>query len=262
MHKMKLIVSALTIGLAGLVLSQSATDYPNLKGDNQRTGRNGTPAPAAPGFLRNQTATQSSSLRWFRPFISTTPVESLRLNQVNPLKTIIDNTDFYPGTVINVDPALNPVGPYDPLPNEPLDPPGTQFKTLASATGTWNTPNLDEEAKFPYTLAVRRNANALNPIGFTTRNQSPRYPSHFWTPATASLGGVSQDPRQAIVPASLSTFSWKFTPHLSTFIAGNYVTSYDPTPKGYALYVWIPQGMVTPGGGRHGSRWRRLGATR
>ena len=236
---MKLIVSALTFGIAGLVFSQNPPfplDHPNLKGDTKRTGVNGNPAGAGPGRLQTQSATQQSSLRWFRPFISTTPVTSLRLNQINPLKTVIDNTDVF-GSIVNLDASLNNVGPYDPLPNGNV---GT--------TGTWNVPSEAEEAKSPYLLPIRRNQNALNPFGFTGRNPNFRHPAHLWTNATASLGGVNQDPRQAIIPASLSTFSWTFSPRISTLIAGNYVVTNDPTPKGYALYVWIPIGLVSPGG--------------
>ena len=245
---MKLIVSALSFGLAGLAFSQFPLDHPNLKGNNARTGVNGDTINSGPGYLQNRTAFQAGSLRWFRPYIATTPVGSLRLNEVNPITTVIDNTDFKANFAINLDGSGNNVGPYDPLPNEPLDPPLSQYKTFASSTGTWNTPTEDEEAKFPFTLQIRRNVNAANPIGFQGRDPNVRYPAHLWARTTSSLGGVSGDPRLAIVPANINTFSWTFTPHLSTLIAGNYVTSYDPTPKGYALYVWIPQGMVTPGG--------------
>ncbi len=233
---MKLIVSALTIGTAGLVLSQSATDFPNLKGNNARTGVSGNPAASGPGYLNPQSAILPSSLRWFRPFVSATPVGSLRLNEINPLKTIIDNTDLF-GSIVNLDVSGNNVGPYDPLPNGNI-----------ASTGTWNAPNEFEEAKSPFLLSIRRNINLGNAVPFRQRNPGLRHPGHLWTPATASLGGVNQDPRQAIVPASLSTFSWTFSPRVSTLVGATYVVSNDPNPKGYALYVWIPIGLVSPGG--------------
>lgn len=232
---MKLTLSVLTIGLAGLVLSQSATDHPNIKSNNQHDGVNGNVALSGPGRLQTKTNILASSLRWFRPFISTTPVGSLRLNEINPLTTVIDNTDT--GAVVNFDGVGNNVGPYDPLPNGGV-----------SSTGAWNAPLETEEAGAPFTLAIRRNINGANPFGFTARNQNVRFPAHLWTRSTASLGGVNGDPRQAIVPANISTFSWTFSPRLSTLVAGNYVVSNDPTPKGYALYVWIPTGLVSPGG--------------
>ena len=238
MHKMKLIVSVLTIGLAGLAFCQSTTDHPNLKSNKNRTGVNGDTPNSSPGYIRPATALLPGSLRWFQPFIKTTPVESLRLNEINPLTTIIDNTDFKFGTVVNVDSSGNVVGPYDPLPIE----------TFASATGSWFSPQPDEEAIAPYTVAIRRNQNPGNLPGFQGRNPQTRFPAHLWAKSTASLGGIGGDPRQPIIPGTLSTFSWTFSPHLSTLIAGSYVTSYDPTPKGYALSVWIPQGLVSPGG--------------
>ena len=242
---MKLIVSALTIGLAALGFTQLGQgDHGNLKGSNPnplftpRTGVNGDVPGSGPGYLQTATAIQSGSLRWFRPFISVTPVEALRLNEINPLKTIIDNTDYQFGSTVNFDSSGNVVGPYDPLPLE----------TFASQTGTWNTPTVDEEAIAPYTLAIRRNINFGNPLAFQGRNPNNRFPEHLWTRSTPSLGGVGGDPRQAILPGSLSTFAWTFSPHLSVLTGGVYVQSYDPTPKGYALYVWIPQGLVAPGG--------------
>ena len=207
-----------------------------MKANKRRDGVNGDVTNSNPGKLTTQTALTQSSLRWFRPFVTTTPVESLRLNEINPLKTVIDNTDVF-GSLVNFDGSGNNVGPYDPLPNGKV-----------ASTGTWNVPLESEEARFPYTTQIRRNVNALNPVPYTGRNPNVRFPAHLWTRATSSLGGVNQDPRQAIVPANLSTFSWVFSPRLSTLIAGNYVVSNDPTPKGYALYVWIPQGLVTPGG--------------
>lgn len=218
-----------------MAFSQSATDHPTLKGNNSRSGVNGDVANSGPGFLRVQTALQSSSLRWFRPFVGTTPVTSLRLNEINPLKTLIDNTDF--GSAVNLDASGNNVGPYDPLPNGNV-----------AATGTWVSPLESEEAPFAYRVPIRRNQNPANAAPFNLRDPNPRFASHLWSPTTSSLGGVNQDPRQAIVPANLSTFSWVFRPRTSTLVGANYVVANDPTPKGYALYVWIPAGLVSPGG--------------
>ena len=233
---MKLIVSALSIGLAGLVFSQLGPgDHGNLKGNNQRDGRNVNVAGSGPGYLPTRTATTTSALRWFRPFVTTTAVDALRLNEINPLKTVIDNTDA--GSAVNLDSGGANVGPYDPLPNG----------TVAS-TGTWNAPLETEEAISPYLVSVRRNQNAGNPVAFQGRNPGLRFPSHLWTRSTSSSAGVNGDPRIAITPANVSTFSWIFSPRLSTLVAGTYVVSNDPNPKGYALYVWIPQGLVSPGG--------------
>jgi hypothetical protein len=165
-----------------------------------------------------------------------TPVTSLRLNEINPLTTVIDNSDVS-GATINLDASGNNVGPYDPLPNGNV-----------TSTGIWNAPLETEEAGAPYLVPVRRNKNFGNAAAFQLRNPSHRFPAHLWTSGTASLGGVSQDPRQAIVPANLSTFSWVFSPMTSTLTAGVYVDTPDPTAKGYALYVWLPTGLVTPGG--------------
>lgn len=235
MQRMKLTLSALTIGLVGLAFGQSVTDHPNLKGNNARTGMNGDVINSGPGRLTNAVGATQSSLRWFRPNIVTTPLNGLRLNEVNPLKCLIDNTDA--GNVVNLDGNGVDVGPFDPLPNGSV-----------ASTGTWNAPTEAEEALFPFTLVIRRNANPGNPVGFTGRNPNVRFPAHLWAASTSSAAGVGQDPRQAIVPANLNTFSWTFTPKLSTLVAGNYVVTNDTTPKGYAVYVWIPAGLVSPGG--------------
>lgn len=234
---MKGILCALAVGLVMASFGQSTTDHPTLKGNNARTGVNGDVANSGPGALRNQVGgTSSSSLRWFTPFVSQRNLEALRLNEINPFKTLIDNTDD--GAAAHVDSGGNPVGPYDPLPNG-----------VATSTGTWVSPLEFEEADNAKTVAIRRNQNPANVAPYDTlRNYNPRFAAHLWAATTASLGGISQDPRQAIVPANLSTFSWVFSPRISTLVAGNFVVSNDPTPKGYALYVWIPEGLVRPGG--------------
>lgn len=235
MHRMKLIVSAIALGVATLALGQSTTDHPNLKSNNGRTGVNGDVINSDPGRLTTANGLTASSLRWYLPFVSNTPVESLRLNEINPMKTIIDNTDA--GATINLDEFGNDVGPYDPLPNGAV-----------ASTGTWFAPTTDEAAQATYVPVIRRNANAANAAPFQGRNPNLRWPAHLWAATTSSLGGVGGDPRQAIVPANLSTFSWVFSPRISTLVAGNYVVTNDATPKGYALYVWIPAGLVSPGG--------------
>lgn len=237
MQNMKLIISALTIGVVGMTFGQlAATDHGNMKANNQRTGVNGDVAGSSPGRLTTENNVTVSSLRWFRPQVKSVPVTSLHLNEINPLKTIIDNTDLA-GALTNLDSGGNNVGPYDPLPTG----------TVASS-GTWNAPLESEEALYPYTIAIRRNQNLANPVGFTDRNPNPRWPAHLWAASTASKGGVSQDPRQAIVPANINTFSWIFTPKISTLVGATYNVTPDATPKGYALYVWIPAGLVSPGG--------------
>ena len=237
MQKMKLLLSAITIGIVGLAFGQLGPgDHGTLKTGNSRTGVQVDPHNYGPGRLTTANGTTQSSLRWFRPQITATPLGSLRLNEINPLKTIIDNTDAF-GVVNNLDSSGNNVGPYDPLPNGNV-----------ASTGTWIAPLESEEAQYPYVPNIRNNVNLANPVGFTDRNPNPRWPSHLWAATTSSLGGVNQDSRQAINPANLNTFSWIFQPRISTLTGGVYVVSNDPTPKGYALYVWIPAGLVTPGG--------------
>ena len=234
---MKLLLSAITIGIVGLAFGQLGPgDHGTLKTGNSRTGVQVDPHNYGPGRLTTANGTTQSSLRWFRPQITATPLGSLRLNEINPLKTIIDNTDAF-GVVNNLDSSGNNVGPYDPLPNGNV-----------ASTGTWIAPLESEEAQYPYVPNIRNNVNLANPVGFTDRNPNPRWPSHLWAATTSSLGGVNQDSRQAINPANLNTFSWIFQPRISTLTGGVYVVSNDPTPKGYALYVWIPAGLVTPGG--------------
>ncbi|HLO99096.1 MAG TPA: PQQ-binding-like beta-propeller repeat protein, partial [Fimbriimonas sp.] len=233
---MKGILCAITVGLVMTGYGQSATDHPTLKGNNARTGVNGDVANSGPGSLRNQVGnTSSSSLRWFNPFVSQRSLDALRLNEVNPFKAMIDNTDD--GLAAHVDAGGNPVGPYDPLPNG-----------VVASTGTWISPLESEEAENTKTVPIRRNVNPANVPPFDQRNYNPRFASHLWAATTASSGGVGQDPRVGIVPANVSTFSWVFSPRTSTLVAGNFVVGNDPVAKGYALYVWIPEGLVRPGG--------------
>lgn len=241
MQTMKGLLSVIGLTLAVGSFGQSTTDHPNLKGGNARTGTNGNVAGSSPGYLRPEGVDGSgnrlpSALRWFTPLQSAREVDSLRLNEINPFRTRIDNTDAVGAglpAAANLDENGTSIGPYDPLPNGSV-----------TSTGLWNTPNSDQEAQFTQDLYVRRNRNLANPLAFQERNYTQRFPSHTWQSTTSSAAGVGGDPRIAAVPANLRTWSWTFRPMTSTLVGTNFVTAEDFVPKDYALYVWIPQGPV------------------
>ena len=241
MQTMKGLISAIGLTLVVSSFGQSTSDHPNMKGGNSRTGVNGNVAGSSPGRLRVEGIDGSgnrlaSALRWFTPMKSAREVDSLRLNEINPFRTRIDNTDYFGAgapAATNLDETANNVGPYDPLPNG-----------FVSSSGTWNTPDSDHEAQFTVDLYVRRNANTANPPGFQARNYTQRFPSHVWQSSTASAAGVGGDPRIAAVPANLRTWSWTFQPMTSTQVGTTFVPANDLAPKDYAVYVWIPQGPV------------------
>ncbi len=242
---MKGLLSVIGLTLVVGSFGQTPLDHPNLKGGNARTGVNGNVAGSSPGYLRVEGVDGlgnrlPSALRWFTPLQSAREVDSLRLNEINPFRTRIDNTDYVgagaPGAT-NLDETGNNVGPYDPLPNG-----------FVTSTGAWNTPDSDREANFPLDLYVRRNRNLANPLAFQNRNFTQRFPSHVWQSSTSSAAGVGGDPRIAAVPANLRTWTWTFQPMTSTKVGLNFVPANDSTPKDYALYVWIPQGPVKNAG--------------
>ena len=224
----------LTIAILTMAVSfsngQSATDHPNLKSNGQRTGINVDVINSNPGFLSIQTATTTSSLRWFRPYVSAPSLGSLRLFEISPFQTVIDNTDD--GLASHTDDLGNLVGPYDPLPQGAI-----------GKTGAWNIPSLDYQADAPYTLAIRRNANSANAAGFQARNPQTRFPQMEWAYTTPSSADTT-DPRVAAVPGALRTFEWDFVPSQSTLVGSAYTVSDDPTPKNYSIWVWIPQNAL------------------
>ena len=241
MQTMKGLLSVIGLTLVVSSFGQSTTDHPNLKSGNARTGANGNVAASGPGYLRVEGVDTlgnrlPSALRWFTPLQSAREVDSLRLNEINPFRTRIDNTDYLgagaPGAT-NLDESATNVGPYDPLPNG-----------FVSSLGLWNTPDSDHEAQFPLDLYVRRNRNAANPVAFQERNYTQRFPSHTWQSTTSSAAGVGGDPRIAAVPGNLRTWTWTFQPMTSTQSGVTFTPVNDLAPKDYALYVWIPQGPV------------------
>jgi hypothetical protein len=242
-------MKGLSIGiLAALVangMAQSTTDHPNLKSNNQRTGANSDIINSGPGYLSvaGRTpggATVPSALRWFLPLQSSTPVNALRLNEINVFQTVIDNSDQ--GNPNNVDSGGNPVGPYDPLPNG--------FAGVVN--GSWFDSPLDGEATNAYTVSVRRNVNLGNPgapIDFTGVNLNPRFPHYGFARTTASAGGQGQDPRIAANPAALSSFRWSFSPRFSRLNGFNLYDVFPETAnRSYAIYVWLPVGPTNIGG--------------
>lgn len=241
MQTMKGLLSVIGLTLVVTSFGQSNTDHPNMKSGNARTGTNGNVAGSSPGYLRPEGIDSSgnrlpSALRWFTPQQSAREVDSLRLNEINPFRTRIDNTDYLGAglpTATNQDENGTNVGPFDPLPNG-----------FVSSNLAWNTPNSDREAQFTQDLYVRRNRNLANPVGFQERNYTARFPSHVWQSTTASAAGVGGDPRIATVPGNLRTWTWTFQPMTSTLVGSNFVTANDLTQRDYALYVWIPQGPV------------------
>ncbi len=217
-----------TVGLllaAGAARAQVATDFPNLKGGNARTGAAGDPTRAAVGFLQNTKTTggiTTSSLRWFRAGATYGFGE-----------TTLDNTDD--GANPQFDENGNPVGPYQPNPN------GT-----VTRGGGWNALSQNDidagaaEAQFLYVPSRRTSPFTLGGTLYG-RDFQPRTPRYEFAPTTASATtrvNGRLDPRVAATPAQLRTFTWSFAP----------TGAGAATPRNLALYAWIPEGTTTFGG--------------
>lgn len=196
MNKIWIGIGVLVAALASVpVAAQVAQDFPNLKGPSlpiggpftaSRTGRNGDPAGSSPG---------PGNLRWFTP------------NGVNFRVSghVIDNTDVNP-----VDLAQDGF-PY------PVNPGGYSVFDPTQ----WASPTLAQEALDGYEPQVRPRPDLVN--GYP-RNSSPRIPAYRYVRATAAASHAQ--PTVAANPASLQTFTWRFSEGMA--------------PGRYALNIYLP----------------------
>lgn len=246
MQTMKALANVIGLTLVVSVFGQSATDHPNLKSGNARTGVNGNVSGSMPGYLRPETVVagvpQGSALRWLIPQRSYRPLDALRLNEVNPFRMQIDNTDALGAgspAATNLDEAGNVVGPFDPNPIG-----------VTTSNSLWNTVTSNQEADYALQVPVRRNRNLANPAAFQGRDFNNRFPSLVWAPTTSSSAGVNGDPRIPINLANLQTWTWTYTPRISTNVgtvqAPVFTLTNDTTPKDLAVYVWLPVGPIRP----------------
>jgi len=241
MHNMKRITIMMVAAMSAFGFGQlTGLDHPTLKGNNARTGVNGDVAGSSPGYLSvaNSTGTIQSALRWFLPLQSYTPVTSLRLNEINPFKAIIDNSDRGLGS--NLDEGGAEQGPFDPLPNGIAGP----------VRNVWSTPGADEAAPNTYSIAVRRNVNSANAVPYQSRNFNPRFPLYHYSRTTSAAANTGQDPRTAQSRSRLASYGWTFTPKYSVFNSGTGVFDVfnDSAVKAYGIYAWIPIGPTEIGG--------------
>lgn len=173
-------LALLSVVLSTAIAGAQALDFPTLKGDNARTGKNADPKSSTPGL---------GYLGWFGASGYTTKSQTV----------VIDNTDF-----INTSIAPFLGGPYDS---------NTRGSASSSPTvssnndpsNTWASTTELTEASFPY-LEFRR----VFAVGRLKSDYSLRNPAYFYTNATPSAAG--SDPTIAATPGDLRTFTWTFSP--------------------------------------------------
>ena len=140
---------ALALTLTASLASAQMGEFPNLKGDSDRTGRNENPLNTGPGL---------GKLNWFAPF-----------GAVNTTTIILDNT-----AVADTSGYLG--GPYDPPTYGLVSPipPYVPQRATYDSNKEWAGPKVDEEASFPY-LQVRRGVNTTTGLQPDSSRRDPAY---------------------------------------------------------------------------------------
>jgi hypothetical protein len=172
---------ALAVSAFAQVLPVSPGDFPNLKGNNARTGMNGDPQNTGPGQAR---------LTWFAPN-SRESLESIILDNTdssNPLVHFPTQAPF-DATVNGSFVAWRNYQPTNANPN-----PATHWAWPA---------DVEQEAIGPYILPIRRFATQTHTV-----NNETRRPSYLYTHTTPQ--STTQDARYAVDADDLRWFRWQF----------------------------------------------------
>jgi hypothetical protein len=171
---------AAALALSATVAHAQIGEFPNLKGNSARTGRNEDPLNTGPGLAK---------LNWFAPF-----------GAINTTTIVLDNT-----AVADSSGYLG--GPYDPATYGTASslPGYIPQKAAYDSTKEWAGPKVADEASFPY-LQIRRSVNSTTGLPSDNNRRDPAYAFTRCVPSD-----TSGDPTQAAVPADRRFFQWSFT---------------------------------------------------
>ncbi len=193
--------------LTGLAAAQTIKDFPTLKGNSSRTGRNGDPINTGPGIF---------SLTWFVPnLLGGTQASRNAGFNIRPI--IVDNTDFG-----SADLTYSPDFPYD-----------TTYG-FSALFGSWVPVAPNFGASPTYSPNIRNRTTAGHVPNYNTRT-----PAYLYSRCTASA--VGQDPTVAAIPGERSYFEWTVDPKLAP------ADPTGGGPRKYALSAFIPDGGTPVG---------------